>query len=146
MTTGSGIHWVTPPERLVENMEVYGERVMTAVYAVATHFGRMLMDSSRRDAPWSDRTGNARSGLFFAVDGLGLPPIIGEVNAEASSQFGDGEVLSGSQDEVVIALSHTVWYGKWLEIGNGGAYAIVMSTIQSNLPTLEKMLNEIFAG
>jgi len=39
-------------------------------------------------------------------------------------------------------LGHTVFYGKYLETSNGGRYAVVMSTIERNLPKLERMLQD----
>jgi hypothetical protein len=43
-------------------------------------------------------------------------------------------------------LAHTVFYGKYLELSNGGKYAIVMSTLEGNLPKLERMVQEVFSG
>lgn len=143
----SGIYWVTPPERLAEAIDAYGKRVLIAVLAVAVQFGRIAADESRRNAIWQDRTGNARSGLYYAVDGLGAAPIIGEVDQGALELTGgDIEMLAAGDNEVIVALSHTVWYGKFLEIGMGGRYAIIMSTIEANLPRLEQMLAELFVG
>jgi hypothetical protein len=39
-------------------------------------------------------------------------------------------------------LGHTVFYGKYLELSNGGTHAVVMSTIEENLPMLERMLQD----
>jgi hypothetical protein len=41
----------------------------------------------------------------------------------------------------VIALGHTVYYGKYLE--TSPKYAVVMSTIEANLPILERMLKNL---
>jgi hypothetical protein len=58
----------------------------------------------------------------------------------------DVAVESGSNDTLIITLGHTVFYGKFLELSNGGRYAIIMSTIESNLPNLERLLQEVFRG
>jgi len=142
----SGIYWVTPPEAMIENIERYGERVLIAVQAVANFIGIEMANQGKLNAPWEDRTGNARSGLFYAVDGYDLETITGQVSSEAAQLNTDGVSVSGSRDELVIAFSHTVFYGKFLELSNGGRYAIIMSTIQQHLPQLEKMLNDLFDG
>lgn len=144
MTTASGIYWITPPERLIENIERYGQRVLIAVQAVAVYVGQQMANQGRLNAPWEDRSGNARSGLFFAVDGFGLETIVGQVPAEAAQLNTDSVTVSGSRQELVIGFSHTVFYGKFLELSNGGRYAIIMSTIQQHIPQLEKMLNDLF--
>lgn len=145
MTT-SGIHWITPPETLAENIERYGQRVLIAVQAVAMYVGQEMANQGRLNAPWEDRTGNARSGLFYAVDGFDLETIVGQVPTDAAQLNTDSVTVSGSRDELVIAFSHTVFYGKYLELSNGGRYAIIMSTIQQHLPVLEKALNEVLEG
>jgi hypothetical protein len=139
----SGFHWVIPPEKeLIPNIEAYGKKMLVAVQAVATFWGQQIQDEARGNAVWEDRTGNARSGLFFAVDGFGLQPITGVVTAEAKQEMSDFEVISGDANTLVIALGHTVFYGRYLELSNGGKHAIVMSTIESNLNRLERMLQD----
>ena len=135
--------WITPPETLAKNIEDYGRRLLVAIQAMATYWGQLCQDDARRNAPWQDRTGNARSGLFFAVDGFGLEPITGKVTPGAQESKTDVEVISGDDQHLVIILEHSVYYGKFLELCNGGRYAVVMSTLESNLPDLERMLKSI---
>ncbi len=143
----SGFRWVISPEReLIPNIRDYGVKALVAVQAVATYWGQGVQDEARREAVWEDRTGNARSGLFFAVDGLGMSPIVGEVTPEAQRQMDDVTVESGSANVLIITLGHTVFYGKFLETSNGERYAIVMSTIEKNLPQLERDLREVFGN
>jgi hypothetical protein len=80
------------------------------------------------------------------VDGFGLTPITGEVTPDAKSQMSDVAVESGDANTLIVTLGHTVFYGKYLELSNGGKYAVVMSTIERNLPSLERMLQETFKG
>jgi hypothetical protein len=80
------------------------------------------------------------------VDGFGLQPLTGEVTPEAKSEMSDVAVESGSRDTLIITLGHTVFYGKFLELSNGGRFAVIMSTIESNLPSLERQLQEVFRG
>ncbi len=141
-----GFEWVVSPKVIADGLDDYGEKVLVALQAVANYWGQSIQDEARENANWEDRTGNARSGLFFAVDGFGLTPLTGEVTPEAKSEMSDVAVESGSQDTLIIMLAHTVFYGKFLELTNGGRYAIIMSTIEANLPKLERMVQDVFRG
>ena len=140
----SGFQWVVSPVVIAKGLEDYGERALVALQAVANYWGQSIQDEALENAVWEDRTSNARGGLFFAVDGFGLSSITGEVTPEAKSEMSDVAVESGSKDTLIITLAHTVFYGKYLETSNGGTYAIIMSTIEGNLPKLERMVKEVF--
>jgi hypothetical protein len=142
----NGFQWVVSPKVIAQGLDDYGERAMVAIQVVANYWGQLVQDESREQARWEDRTGNARGGLFFAVDGFGLGPITGEVTPDAKSEMSDVAVESGDKNILIITLGHTVFYGKFLETSNGGKYAIVMSTIEANLQKLERMVQEVFQG
>jgi hypothetical protein len=144
MTTG--FEWVVSPKVIADGLEEYGQKALVALQAVANYWGQSIQDEARQEANWEDRTGNARGGLFFAVDGFGLMPITGEVTPEARSEMSDVAVERGSKDTLIITLGHTVFYGKFLELMNGGRYAIVMTTIERNLGSLERQVQEVFRG
>lgn len=120
----SGFRWVRPPDaQLIPAVAAYGQRVRTAVRAVADYVAQKTQAEMRQNAPWQDRTGNARTGLFSVVE-------------------------EASRDLVTIWLSHghTVYYGVYLELAHGKRYAIIMPTIEANLPVIERMLKAIFEG
>jgi hypothetical protein len=142
----SGFEWVVSPDVIAKGLEDYGERALVAIQAVANYWGQENQDEAREEANWEDRTGNARGGLFFAIDGFGLNPLVGEVTPEAKSEMDDVAVESGDRDTLIITLGHTVFYGKFLELSHGGSYAIIMSTIEKNLPNLERQLQDVFKG
>lgn len=140
----SGFQWVVAPsDQLIPAIEKYGKDVLVAVQAVANYWGQMIQDEARLEAPWEDRTANARGGIFFAVDGFGLTPLTGEVTPEAKSEMSDVAMESGDGNTLIITLGHTVFYGKYLETSNGGRYAIIMSTIEKNLSSLERMIQDV---
>lgn len=118
----TGIHWVTPPSALATAIERYGDKVITAVLAAAGFIASAMEADAKATAPWTDRTGNARSGLF------------GTAEREAAQKL------------VVIYLSHgpTIEYGKWLELSHGGTFSVIEKTIQRHLPELKSMLDGIF--
>ena len=59
---------------------------------------------AKANAPWQDRTGDARRGLDVGVESDG--------------------------DSIILQLYHTVDYGLWLEVIENGQYAIIMPTLQ----------------
>lgn len=113
--------WNAPPSVLARAVEQYGDRVFVAIRAVAGRTAQAMQDSARNDATWTDRTGNARSGLFSLVE-------------------------EASREVVVLYLSHghTIEYGKFLELAHGGKYAIIMPTIQKIMPQIVRDLKGIF--
>lgn len=122
--TNTGIRWVRPPSELARAIEQYGDRVNAAVLAVAQYIATVMQNSAKHNAPWTDRTGNARSGLF------------GTAERDAARKI------------VVIYLSHgaTIDYGVSLELDKGARYAIIMKTMEGHLPELKRMLNSILRG
>lgn len=142
----SGFKWIVSPKVIADGLEAYGRKALIAIQAVANYWGQSIQDEARQNALWEDRTGNARGGLFFAVDGFGLETITGTVTPEAQAEMNDVGVESGDANTLIITLGHTVFYGKFLELSNGGKYAIVMSTIERNLSTLERLVQDVFKG
>lgn len=67
-----------------------------------------IVGAAQRDAPWADRTGDARAGL------------------EATVEEDNGEI--------VLNLYHTVDYGLWLEVIQNGNYATIMPTLENYGP------------
>src|SRR5690348_580173 len=65
----------------------------------AKHFAAYAETKMKQRAPWTDRTTNARNGLFC-----------------------DAEFTGG---QVVVVFGHSVTYGKYLELAHGHKYAIL---------------------
>ena len=147
MTRKTRIVWRKSPAQLARNIKKYGARALVAVRAAGEYVGVKMQNEARRSAPWENRTGNARSGLFYAVDGFGRPVMRGSVSPKDSEawakHFTDDTGPGGSATRLVIVLAHTMGYGATLETGHGGRYAIVLPTIEANIPVLEQMLNGI---
>lgn len=122
MAVQNGIHWITPPSALADAIERYGDKVILAVTAIAGRIASIIEADAKATAPWTDRTGNARSGLFATAE------------------------RDAAQKMVVIYLSHgpDIEYGKWLELSHGGSFAIVMPVIERHLPELKAELDAIF--
>ena len=118
----TGIRWTRPPSELARAIEQYGDRVLVAVNAVAARMATVLQEDARANAPWTDRSGAARKGLF------------GEAERDVAQKL------------VVIYLSHgpDVDYGKWLELIGGGKWAAIMPVVERHLPDLKADLDAIF--
>jgi len=119
----AGIRWQRPPSELATAIERYGDRVIRTVAAIAQYSATQMQNDAKANAPWTDRTGNARTGLF----GTSEADFAGKV--------------------VTIYLSHGVGlsYGLWLELANSGRYAVIMRTMQNHYEPLMQMLREAFA-
>lgn len=67
-----------------------------------------VRSEAQNNAPWADRTGDARAGLDTNVtNDAGL---------------------------IELGLFHTVDYGLWLEVIQNGNFAIIMPTLESTAP------------
>jgi hypothetical protein len=88
--------------RVFGNLDSWENRMRAASLALGQNWAGKLEGEMKTKAPWTDRTGNARAGLF----------------ATATLE----------REDVVIRLAHTVDYGKYLELANDGRYAILEPT------------------
>lgn len=116
------VRWVRPPSVLARAIRQYGDRVIVAVDAVAGRIATVMQNDARQNAPWTDRTGNARSGLFGTAE------------------------RDMAQRLVTIYLSHGpgLDYTKWLELAHGGRYAVIAKTLEKHLPQIKADLDAIF--
>lgn len=131
----AGIRWSTPPSVLADAIDRYGDRVLQTVAAIAQYVATEMQNDAKANARWTDRTGNARTGLF----------------GTSEADF--------AQKVVTIYLSHgaTIDYGVFLELGGGsgaggdgngpgsGRYAIIMRTMQNHYEPLMQMLRDAFS-
>lgn len=144
--SNSGFYWVRPPSALAADFEKYGKRVEVALYAAANAWGQHIQYAARDERPWQDRTSHAKTGLFYAVDGLGQGEIVGDISPGARALMKEVERVEAKGNEIIIVLAHTVFYGKYLETSHGGRYAIIMSTIEANLPRLERLIRNSYGS
>ena len=125
----AGVRWTRPPSELAAAIERYGDRVLQTVAAIAQYVATEMQNDAKANASWTDRTGNARTGLF------------GTSEADFAEKV------------VTIYLSHgaTIDYGIWLELMGGdggmggGKYAVIMRTMQNHYEPLMQMLREAFS-
>jgi len=84
------------------------------------HVCPMLASYAKRNRPWTDRTGNARRGLF-------------------SYTKLDSSALK-------LRVAHTVYYGKFLELSHAGQYAILGETLQRNRQRIATEIERFWSG
>lgn len=102
------------------NLDIYARKIHDAMLGVANYFAPVLETEAKNNAPWTDRTGNARQGLSgFAED--------------------------VSQTVVEIYLVHRMNYGIWLELKNSGRYAVILPTMEMHYQPIMNMLNQVFS-
>jgi len=105
---------------LLRNLVVLDERTDLGIAGVVEYWDSRIEEHMKIAAPWTDRTGNARSGLF----------------AKAGHEPGQRHW---------IELGHRVPYGIWLEIRWAGRYAIVFPTLLVYGPKIMQTLTKLFA-
>lgn len=113
------VEW-TGVEAMQQRMEAYAGQVLEAIQAVADYFEPVLESHAKQNAPWTDRTSNARQTLNSYSEALG-------------------------REIVALYLAHGMEYGKWLEIRWSGRYAIIWPTIEAHLAEIGAMLQRMFA-
>jgi hypothetical protein len=104
MSFRARVVWNRDPRDLGRAVTEYGERLVyhALVQYLEKNAGE-IAEQMRREAVWQDQTGEARRLLSAEVRTSGAA--------------------------VELYLSHGVDYGKWLELANGGRYAIVGPTV-----------------
>lgn len=103
------------------NLKNFDRRAHKAIDAAMDYQKARSETWMRTNAKWTDRTTNARNGLF-----------------------GDVEHAEGS-DSWTLVLSHTVSYGIWLEVANSGKYAIVRPAFLRANKEVMQLLSKLFS-
>lgn len=116
----SGIVWQVPPATLIAELERHEARIGRAVAALGEMLAAKMEGYAKANAPWQDRTGEARAGLT----GLSV----------------------AAADLVTVYLYHQADHGKWLEIARGGPYQIILPTLTAHYGEAMALLASILGG
>ena len=100
------------------NLGKWADKRKAAVIVLAQNWAGQLEGQAKDNAPWTDRTGNARNGLF-------------------------GNIAIG-KDEVVIRLGHSMDYGIFLELARDGRYAILSPIMNKATPDIYKTYKKLW--
>ena len=96
---------MTGIDALAKSIEAHDRKVKRIIAGQFLYHKGEAEAFARTNAPWTDRTGNARSGLHADVN----------------------IIEYGQAFELIVA--HSVHYGIWLEVRFSGKYAIIQPTI-----------------
>lgn len=88
-------------------------------FAIVQYYEAISEAQLRTSAPWTDRTGNARSGLGAKADHAG---------------FG----------KYVLTMFHRVPYGIWLEVKHAGRDAVILPTLQLIGPKIMRSIDGLW--
>lgn len=113
-----GVVWVKPPSALATATVRYGGRVTQAVLLVAQLIADTAETRAKAEAPWTDRTGQARQGLT-------------------------GLAQRAANDLVSVYLYHKADHGVFLELARGGPYRIILPTLESLYGEVMAKLREV---
>lgn len=108
-----GIRWRT--NTLLPKLTLFATAFEIGLREVVDELAQEIEEYAKENAPWSDRTGDAREGLT------------------ASARH--------RQTHYYIDLYHTVDYGIWLEIRWNGAFAIIQPTLEHYGPIVMSSLS-----
>lgn len=116
-----GFKWIVAPTDVFPQMaQKYTQSVFQAVRSLANSKAQEMEEWAKANAPWQDRTGAARAGLNATVQ-----------------ESGQG---------TTITLAHGVDYGIWLEVANGGRYAIIAKAVDQFGPSFMQDLQRLLSG
>jgi hypothetical protein len=104
---------------LINQLRTFNARADRAITAATVFHAGRAVSYARANAPWTDRTTNARNGLFARAER-------------------DAPVYR-------IVVGHSVPYGVWLEVRWAGRYAIIRPTIDHEGPELMKTVSQLYS-
>lgn len=104
---------------VIANLQNWSQRKKTDLKNVADcEICPMLERYAKTHRPWTDRTGNARRGLFSRAE--------------------------MTQDELIIRIAHSVDYGVHLERDGAGRYSILLPTMEQNRASMKRILQRFW--
>ena len=126
--TGNKIVWDTTV--VDARLLAYIGKVQEALVRIAKYFEPILQNYAIENAPWTDRTANARQSLRAYI------------GTDAPAGYPSSQQLA--KEVVELFLSHGVYYGIFLETRFAGQFAIIYPTLQQHAPEIQRMLREVF--
>lgn len=103
--------WVTTPvDAVTAGMSEYERALYQAIYTICLRRKPEIENWMKANAPWTDRTGNARQTLHVDVE--------------------------AAVDRIAMVLAHGMFYGIYLETKNAGRYAIVTPAVDYWAPII----------
>lgn len=103
------MYWEAPggkksPDKLSKNLRELDQNIQRVITGEFLYHKDEATKYMKLNAPWTDRTGAARSGLHSIVP-------------------------RPTRDHWELIVAHSVYYGIYLEVCNSGKYQIIMPTV-----------------
>lgn len=114
---GVASHSITFTGDLLSNVSEIPDKSKAAILAILEQEAENLEQYMKQNRPWTDRTGNARAGL-------------------------SAKAYNSGSSYMEIVLSHSVYYGVYLEYSMEKRYAIIYPTILSQGPQVLAAFND----
>lgn len=102
---------------MIKKMAGHEDKLQKAIVLYGETAGLKLEAQAKEEAPWTDRTGNARNSIKGGAD--------------------------PTKNGATIFLSGNMSYSKYLEVMQDGAYAILEDTVNDNAKDILKGLDKI---
>lgn len=107
-----GLRWErTPSDALGTLAEQYADLIQRTAFDICQRFVPEIEAWMKSNAPWTDRTANARQSLWADVDQI-------------------------ARSAIIVILSHGVSYGEFLEFSHGSQYAIIGPALDHFAPRI----------
>lgn len=104
---------------LVINLDRMNAQMDRGIAAAMAFHSTRALTYARTNAPWTDRTSNARNALFSKVEREGV-------------------------GKYSLVMGHGVPYGVWLETRWAGRYATIKPTLEHTGPEVMRTLGRLF--
>ena len=106
-------------DTLTPALKVIDDSIDRALTATIEYHAPRAAAFAKKNAPWTDRSTNARNGLF--------------------------SVAERDRPRYRIVVAHSMPYGIWLEVKNSGRYATINPTINHEGPEVMKTVAGLFS-
>lgn len=118
----SGVRW--EDRALINTLKTFNARMDRGITAALAYHATQAVAYARQNASWTDRTANARNGLFARAEK-------------------DAPIYR-------LIVAHSVPYGVWLELRWNGRYQIIRPTVDKTAPeimrTVSRLYTTVFGG
>lgn len=105
---------------LIKNLKAMDNKMDAFIFASISYHAQRAQSYARQNARWTDRTGNARNGLF-------------------------GKAIR-NKPSYALVVGGTVTYQPWLEVRWSGRYAIIVPTLRREGSALMNTLSKGFSA
>ena len=123
----AGFRWTTPPDKVwPPGAAAYVAAIRRFVHGVMMRWSPEIENYMKTNAPWTDRSSNARQGLYAAVE----PPTSAEVI-----------------ELIELIMAHSMFYGYYLENWNPVTNAPMLRPPKWQIiePTLDYFAPKVWA-